>query len=127
MAQSQDLDRVVAQDTKSQVVRRRLDEDDVPRDGERGDRLLEGLRVAAGDDHLFGVDRDAFPRRDPLRQRGAQGERPFRFAVGDRTGSLALEGEGRGTPHGVQRQKPGVWLAEGELDDSRGAARSGSA
>ena len=47
-----DLDGVVAHRPEREVVGRRLDKDDVARRGEDRERLLQGLRVAAGHGHV---------------------------------------------------------------------------
>ncbi len=113
-----DRDGVVGDDAESEVVRGALDEDDVARLREEGHHLVEGLRVAAGDEDVAGGDGVPFASGRPLRDRRPQLFRTLAGPVGERGGALRAERSRRRVADEPDREQRRVGLAEGELDDA---------
>ena len=109
---------MVADDTEGEVVGRALDEDHVAGLREYGQHLVEGLGVAAADEHVAGGHRQALPGRRARGDRRAQRLRSQVRSVGERRGASGAERPRRRLPHEPDRQQRRVGLAEGELDEA---------
>ncbi len=113
-----DGDGVVGDDAESQVVGGALDVDDVARLREHRHRLVESLRVAAGDEEVARGDILPLELGRSLRYRRSQSLGTLGGAVRERARATGAEGSGRGVAHEPDREQRRVGLTERELDDA---------